>query len=90
MKNHELEAATPKVYGSVTIGERGQIVIPAEARKELGLKPSSKLLVFSGLHKGSLVIAKAELVGEYLGKAMAQMAQIEEILQTDTEQKKPE
>jgi AbrB family looped-hinge helix DNA binding protein len=27
-----------KVYGSVTIGERGQLVIPAELRKELKLK----------------------------------------------------
>ncbi len=30
-------------YGSVTIGERGQIVIPAEARKNHSLAPGDKL-----------------------------------------------
>jgi bifunctional DNA-binding transcriptional regulator/antitoxin component of YhaV-PrlF toxin-antitoxin module len=29
-------------YGSATVGERGQIVIPAEARAELGLTPGDK------------------------------------------------
>lgn len=32
-------------YGSVTVGERGQIVIPAEARNELNIKPGDKLIV---------------------------------------------
>jgi HAE1 family hydrophobic/amphiphilic exporter-1 len=29
----------PKFYGATTIGERGQVVIPAEARKDLDLQP---------------------------------------------------
>ena len=33
-------------YGTVTIGERGQVVIPAEAREALGLKKGEKLLAF--------------------------------------------
>lgn len=86
MENLELEAATPKVYGSVTVGERGQIVIPVEARKELELKPSSKLIVFSGFHRGSLIIAKAELVGEYMARATTQLAQIVEILNDEEQQ----
>ncbi len=32
--------------GSTTIGEKGQVVIPAEARKALNLKTGDKLLVF--------------------------------------------
>lgn len=32
-------------FGSVTVGERGQIVIPAEARHEMGISPGDKLLV---------------------------------------------
>lgn len=32
-------------YGSVTVGERGQIVIPAQARAELDVHPGDKLLV---------------------------------------------
>ncbi len=30
----------------VTLGERGQIVIPAAMREQLGLKPGDKLMVF--------------------------------------------
>ncbi len=32
--------------GSVTVGERGQVVIPAEARERLGIQPGEKLLAF--------------------------------------------
>lgn len=32
--------------GSVTVGERGQIVIPVEARQRLGLQAGDKLLAF--------------------------------------------
>ena len=39
-------------YGSVTVGERGQIVIPVNARKDFGIKPGDKLLVFGDMEKG--------------------------------------
>ncbi|MBS1719709.1 MAG: AbrB/MazE/SpoVT family DNA-binding domain-containing protein [Armatimonadetes bacterium] len=43
-------------YGSVTVGERGQIVIPAEARAELGFNPGEKLLVMRHpIHAGLMV-----------------------------------
>ncbi|MGO2112593.1 MAG: AbrB/MazE/SpoVT family DNA-binding domain-containing protein [Pseudoclavibacter sp.] len=32
-------------YGSVTVGERGQIVIPAQARRDHGVGPGDKLIV---------------------------------------------
>ncbi|MBU0608750.1 MAG: AbrB/MazE/SpoVT family DNA-binding domain-containing protein [Armatimonadetes bacterium] len=32
--------------GASTVGERGQIVIPAEARERLDIKPGDKLLAF--------------------------------------------
>ena len=33
-------------YGSTTVGEKGQVVIPAEARTAMKLKKGDKLLVF--------------------------------------------
>lgn len=33
-----------KFYGSVTVGERGQVVIPAQARRDHGIGPGDKLL----------------------------------------------
>lgn len=44
-------------YGTATVGEKGQIVIPQEARKNLKLKKGDKLLVF-GPHGDMLGIAK--------------------------------
>jgi AbrB family looped-hinge helix DNA binding protein len=41
-----------KFYGSVTVSERGQIVIPAGARKDFGIKTGDKLLVFGDLERG--------------------------------------
>lgn len=34
-------------YGSVTVGERGQLVIPAVLRKELKIKSGDRLMVFA-------------------------------------------
>lgn len=33
-------------HGAATVGERGQVVIPASAREELGISAGDKLLVF--------------------------------------------
>ena len=41
-----------KFYGSVTVSERGQVVIPTEARKDFDIKTGDKLLVFGDLEKG--------------------------------------
>lgn len=34
-------------HGSVTVGERGQVVIPAVVRELIGVTPGEKLLVFA-------------------------------------------
>ncbi len=34
-----------KFFGSVTVGERGQVVIPAEVRKSFKIKSGDKLIV---------------------------------------------
>ena len=46
-------------YGSATISERGQIVIPADARKECEMAPGDKLLIFRHpLHPQMLILAR--------------------------------
>jgi AbrB family looped-hinge helix DNA binding protein len=37
----------PKLFGTVTVGERGQVVIPAQVRKLYAIKSGDKLVVFS-------------------------------------------
>lgn len=41
-----------KFYGSVTVSERGQIVIPVDARKDFSIKTGDKLLVFGDQERG--------------------------------------
>lgn len=47
----------PEFFGSTTIGERGQVVIPAEAREKFELEKGEKLLVM-GLHNGAIMLTK--------------------------------
>ncbi|MDR1513915.1 MAG: AbrB/MazE/SpoVT family DNA-binding domain-containing protein, partial [Propionibacteriaceae bacterium] len=41
-----------KVYGTARVGERGQIAIPADARRELGIDPGDKVVVFGNRLNG--------------------------------------
>jgi len=78
------EHSAPKFYGATTVGERGQVVIPAEARRDLGLTPATKLLVF-GAHKGKgIMITKADTFAGFLNKAIGTMARFEEMLKAET------
>lgn len=85
MNNHCLEETMPKFYGSVTVGERGQVVIPVEARKEFRLEPGAKLLVFGGPQKGALVLTRAEYITEFISTAVTRLSQFEEMLRIHTE-----
>lgn len=51
-------------FGTTTIGERGQIVIPAEARKAMKLKNADKLLAF-GMGNDMLVLAKVSQLEKF-------------------------
>ncbi|PIU24141.1 AbrB family transcriptional regulator [Candidatus Berkelbacteria bacterium CG08_land_8_20_14_0_20_39_8] len=44
-------------FGSTTMGERGQLVVPIEAREKLKIEKGEKLLVF-GVHDKAIVITK--------------------------------
>jgi AbrB family looped-hinge helix DNA binding protein len=69
-----------KLYGSATVGERGQLVIPAEARKIYGLEMGEKVLVFG--HGRGLLILKAETVTELLAETLNQVSTLEELLKS--------
>ncbi len=50
----------PQLIGSVTVGARGQVVIPSEARESMSIDAGDKLLVFKAPVDGVLIIAKPE------------------------------
>ena len=44
------------MFGLVTIGDKGQIVIPVRARRILGLRPGDQLMVLGDEGKGLALI----------------------------------
>lgn len=53
-----------RCFGTAVLGPRGQLVIPVEARKELGIDTGSKLLVFGHFGGRGLMFIKVEAVEE--------------------------
>lgn len=49
------------VFGVVKIGEKGQIVIPKEARDVFGLKPGDQLLVLGDEAQGIALVKASRL-----------------------------
>jgi len=76
-----------KFYGTVVVGERGQIVIPAEARHDMEIIAGDKLIILNGLQGNGLMIIKRETVSQFLSKSMENMSsfqsQFESILKED-------
>jgi len=74
----EINEMHPVFYGSTTVGERGQVVIPAEARRDMDITPSTKLLMMGGPHKNLLILAKAEYVTTFMTKMTDMLNQFKE------------
>jgi len=60
----------PHIYGTVKVGDRGQVVIPADARKDLNIKPGDLLLVMSGRNRRGITMVKADAMRELANKIM--------------------
>jgi AbrB family looped-hinge helix DNA binding protein len=66
----------PKILGTATLNEKGQLVIPVDARHQLGLTAGSRVVIMGRPEKPGLVLLKAEDV-----EAMVQ--KLADALQTD-------
>ena len=65
----------PKLYGAVTVGERGQIVIPAQLRDSFQVKAGDKLIVFAK-PEGVIGLVPADQFNEFLGHMSEVLAKI--------------
>jgi AbrB family looped-hinge helix DNA binding protein len=71
-------------YGSATIGERGQIVIPAEARKDCEIHPGDKVLVFRHpLHPRMLILATVGEMQQLLHQLTNSLKEVTEAVSED-------
>jgi AbrB family looped-hinge helix DNA binding protein len=53
-----------RFYGTVTVSERGQIVIPAKARRDFDIVVGDKLLVTADLAKGIALVKATTIIGK--------------------------
>ena len=64
-------------FGAVTVGERGQVVIPAEARKRFDIAPGDKLLIMGDPGRRSLMLCKMDTLREFMTVFQEGLARVE-------------
>ena len=58
-----------RVFGTAKVGDRGQIVIPKEARELFKIKPGDTLLILGESETG-LIISRPELLNDIANKIL--------------------
>ena len=66
-------------YGTGTVGEKGQVVIPAAARTAMKLKKGEKLLIF-GMGCDMLTLAKLSNLEQFASHLAGRLEVIREII----------
>jgi AbrB family looped-hinge helix DNA binding protein len=64
-------------FGAVTVGERGQIVIPAEARKKFGIEAGDKLLIMGDPGKRGLMLCQLDSMRDFMRLFQEGLARVE-------------
>ena len=58
------------MFGTVKVGERGQIVIPKDARDIFDINPGDLLMVVGNEQMGHLALIKADAMKEFARKIL--------------------
>lgn len=58
------------IYGTVKVGDRGQVVIPSKARKDFNIKPGDLLLVVAGKNRRGIAMVKADAMKEFASRVL--------------------
>jgi AbrB family looped-hinge helix DNA binding protein len=66
-------------YGVTTIGEKGQLVVPVEARAAMGLDKGDKLLVF-GLGDDILMLAKLSNLEKFATRIAGRLEALNDVI----------
>jgi AbrB family looped-hinge helix DNA binding protein len=66
-----------KVYGTAMVGERGQLVIPSDLRKDLSIKAGDRLMVFAKIDRKMISIMREKDLSDFLQKASKIISKLE-------------
>jgi len=69
-----------RCFGTAVLGPRGQLVIPMEARKEIGIDTGDKLLVFGHFGGRGLIFIKAEAAEELLNIMSSRLDEVAKLV----------
>lgn len=75
MKDKIIEGPAGAFHSVVTVGERGQVVVPADIRKSRNIKSGDKLIVFSK-RDGPIGFVPAEEFNRFLTEATKVLSKI--------------
>jgi AbrB family looped-hinge helix DNA binding protein len=70
-----------RCFGTAVLGPRGQLVIPVEARKELGIDTGDKLLVFGHFGGRGLIFIKVEAAEELFNIMSSRLDEVAKLVQ---------
>ena len=66
------------IFGTEKVGEKGQIVIPKEARTIFNIQPGDTLSVLGDEKQGGLAIMKADILKEFADAVFSARSEKEE------------
>ena len=69
-----------KLYGTATVGTKGQVVIPAEARDELNIQTGDRLYVVGSLEKKWVGFLKEEELRELVEQLTESIEKYKDVL----------
>ncbi|ENK0839712.1 AbrB family transcriptional regulator [Clostridium sporogenes] len=72
------------IFGTVKVGERGQIVIPKEAREKFNINAGDNLIVLGDEKKG-IAIAKVDIMKSFAVKFLEEFGMVEKEKDNDEE-----
>ena len=66
-----------RVFGTAKVGDRGQIVIPKEARQMFGIQPGDTLLIL-GDEDAGLIVSRPEVLSDLASQILKNVNKEEE------------
>lgn len=66
------KSPSKRVFGTAKVGDRGQIVIPKEARELFNIKPGDTLLIL-GDEEAGLIVTRPEVLSDLANKILKEV-----------------
>jgi AbrB family looped-hinge helix DNA binding protein len=73
-----------KLYGTATVGTKGQIVIPSDAREELAIHPGDRLYVIGSPETGVVGLLKEGMLEKFIEQMNIQVESFKALKESES------